>query len=357
MASLSSDKPSKTLSRRGFLKLGGVSLWALGMAPWGALPDCDPGRPADLKRLDPNQQGRVLEVNIALYDIPSFSGQKVKYFWRDSIVPITGVTVGDDIPAYNRVWYQIGGEGYAHSGAIQPVRTLVNSPIADIPATGQLAEVTVPFTDARWGAGKDQFFAYRYYYETTHWVTGLEYDSGGEPWYVLLDDKWKYIFYVPATHLRLIPESELAPLSPQVPSQEKRLEVRTAEQVLIAYERNIPVFMARTATGAQFRDGNFETPAGRHMTFAKRPGRHMAAGDIASNGYDLPGVPWICYFTESGIALHGTYWHNDFGKKRSHGCINLTPQAAKWVYRWTMPVVPPTEQEVYETSGTILDII
>jgi lipoprotein-anchoring transpeptidase ErfK/SrfK len=149
----------------------------------------------------------------------------------------------------------------------------------------------------------------------------------------------------------------LAPLSPQVPSQEKRLEVRTAEQVLIAYERNIPVFMARTATGAQFRDGNFETPAGRHMTFAKRPGRHMAAGDIASNGYDLPGVPWICYFTESGIALHGTYWHNDFGKKRSHGCINLTPQAAKWVYRWTMPVVPPTEQEVYETSGTILDII
>jgi lipoprotein-anchoring transpeptidase ErfK/SrfK len=83
----------------------------------------------------------------------------------------------------------------------------------------------------------------------------------------------------------------------------------------------------------------------------------MAAGDVASNGYDLPGVPWICYITESGIALHGTFWHNDFGKVRSHGCVNLTPQAARWVYRWAQPYAPHDEEQVYEKNGTPVDVI
>jgi lipoprotein-anchoring transpeptidase ErfK/SrfK len=84
----------------------------------------------------------------------------------------------------------------------------------------------------------------------------------------------------------------------------------------------------------------------------------MAAGDRAApNSYDLPGVPWICYFTEDGISLHGTYWHNDFGKTRSHGCVNLSVAAARWFYLWTLPGVPASQQSVFETSGTILDVI
>jgi lipoprotein-anchoring transpeptidase ErfK/SrfK len=68
-------------------------------------------------------------------------------------------------------------------------------------------------------------------------------------------------------------------------------------------------------------------------------------------------VPWVLYITESGISFHGTYWHNDFGRPRSHGCINLTPQAAKWLYRWTMPVVQPTNQFAYEDKGTKVEIV
>ncbi|MBU2609660.1 MAG: L,D-transpeptidase, partial [Chloroflexi bacterium] len=52
-----------------------------------------------------------------------------------------------------------------------------------------------------------------------------------------------------------------------------------------------------------------------------------------------------------------TYWHNDFGRPRSHGCINLSSQAAKWLYRWTQPVVPPNEQMVYERYGTTVDVL
>ena len=83
----------------------------------------------------------------------------------------------------------------------------------------------------------------------------------------------------------------------------------------------------------------------------------MAAGNLANSGYDLPGVPWVLYITESGISFHGTYWHNDFGHPRSHGCINLASHAAKWLYRWTAPVVKPDKEFVYGHTGTHVEII
>ena len=82
----------------------------------------------------------------------------------------------------------------------------------------------------------------------------------------------------------------------------------------------------------------------------------MAAGNLAANGFDLPGVPWVSYFTERGVAFHGTYWHNDYGRPRSHGCVNLTPAAAKWIYRWTNPVVPPEKQRMVKSFGTIVNV-
>ena len=83
----------------------------------------------------------------------------------------------------------------------------------------------------------------------------------------------------------------------------------------------------------------------------------MAAGDLASSGFDLPGVPWVLYITEGGLSFHGTYWHNDFGRPRSHGCINISPQAAKWLYRWTTPVVKPGDVYAYEGKGTKVEIV
>jgi hypothetical protein len=325
-------KQASPISRRDFLKLSGLGLASFGLWP-SMRPQIQPRQQLS------NQQGRVIYDSIHTFDIPSFSGKITRQYWTDTIIPITEVTIGDNEPDYNRVWYRIGSEGYAHSGGIQPVKTLLQEPIADIPEGGQLSEVSVPYTDARWKADPERDAAYRFYYETTHWVTGLLYDERGTPWYRILDDKWELTFFVPAQHLRLIPNSELQTLSPQVPAEAKRLEVRTAEQVVVAYEWDRPVFMARAATGAEFSNGRFYTPAGRHYTFHKRPSRHMAAGNLAYNGYDLPGVPWICYITEKGG-------------------INLTSQAAKWIYRWTLPVVPPHEQRTYELfGGTRVDVI
>ena len=56
--------------------------------------------------------------------------------------------------------------------------------------------------------------------------------------------------------------------------------------------------------------------------------------------YDLAGVPYVCYFTGKGVGLHGTFWHNDYGRQRSHGCVNLPSDAARWLWRWTTPHPP-----------------
>lgn len=333
-------------SRRDFLKLGSLGMVGLVFQPLQSFGD-----------LYPDLSGRVAEMKTTVFDRPSLDGNQVKVYWRDMILPITEVTVGNVEPEHNRVWYRVGSEGFVHSGSIQPVKTQLNQPNADIPFGGTLVEVTVPYTDVHWGPGKNNLFAYRFYYETTHWATALVHDNQGNAWYRILEDKWDLTFYALAKHLRVIPHEELTPLSPDVPSGEKRLEVRLREQLAIAYERDKPVFMARIASGAEFSNGRFLTPIGRHETYHKRPSRHMAAGDLASNGYDLPGVPWICYITEKGVAFHGTYWHNDFGRPRSHGCINLTPTAAKWIYRWTLPAVPPDEEKVYKKFGTRVDVV
>lgn len=334
------------LSRRGFLKITATSALSLVF-----------GKMIDLPSQVVEDQCRVIDASIKMYNIPSFEGDVINTYWQDMVLPITEATIGDLEPVHNRVWYLIRREGYIHSGSVQPVRTQLNPVVTDIPSNGILAEVTVPYTDAHWGSAHNFPVAYRFYYETTHWVTGLSFDKDGQPWYRIRDDKWDIKYYAPASHLRLIPSEELSPLSPKVSPSAKRIEVRTPDQAVIAYEWDRPVFVARTATGAKFSNGNFSTPTGRYITNHKRPSRHMAAGNLAYNGYDLPGVPWVTYITESGISFHGTYWHNNYGRPRSHGCINLTPKAAKWLYRWTLPEVPPQEQSIYEKFGTPVDVV
>lgn len=310
-----------------------------------------------LMNLFSDQQGRVLYETISTYKKPTFNSERVRIHWKDAVFPITGIMLGKDEPLYNRIWYKIGTEGYAHSGGIQPVRTEINPVIYDLPPKGALGEVTVPYTDALWTPGEHYHVAYRFYFETTHWIKDSYVGADGIPYYHILEDKWGLEYYVPAAHLRIIPEQELSLISPDVPSIAKRIEVRTDLQTVIAYEFNKPVFMVKAATGADFSTGKYLTPPGHHITNYKRPSRHMAAGNLAYNGYDLPGVPWIVYITESGIAFHGTYWHNDFGKARSHGCINLPPKASKWLYRWTLPSVPHNEQSAYNVSGTHVDVL
>ena len=120
--------PIPALTRRDFLKLSG----------FGLLGIFSPDRPLQLFN-DPFSAlaGRVTSKTLWVYDQPSFKGVRVKMYWRDLILPITNVTINEDDPqAYNRIWYEVGTEGFVYSGNLQPVRTLLNAPTLAIPSTG-----------------------------------------------------------------------------------------------------------------------------------------------------------------------------------------------------------------------------
>lgn len=339
----------QNISRRDFLKLSGLGLAGLLAPPL----DFDNEDPFDL------QQGRVTVRTVWLHEEPALDSAKLKLLQRDTLFDITNTAVSEDAETHNRIWYRAGEDGYIHSGNVQPVRTLLSQPyVGEIPREGLLGEVCVPYSDAFEEPGTDSKVGYRVYYETTHWVKALVAGKNGDgAWYQIRDDKWDEVYYVRAEHLRILTPEELAPISPEVSNRDKKIVVRLSQQILLAYEMNIPVFVVSVSTGGILRSGTYTTPEGSFTTYYKRPSRHMAAGDLAASGFDLPGVPWVQYITKSGISFHGTFWHNDYGRPRSHGCINMTCAAAKWLYLWSSPVVPLNKEFSYGGIGTKVEIV
>jgi lipoprotein-anchoring transpeptidase ErfK/SrfK len=334
------------LSRREFLRLSSTAM--LGMAVPLRFARSEVVVDADLL-------GRVVEPSVDIRLTPSFGGEKLARVWRDAVVPIEAAVMGDPVPEHNRIWYLVQDQGYVHSSGLQPVRDEPNEPILSVSAEGLLMEVSVPFVEAHWRPRTDAEKVYRFYYGTTHWIVGVSRDVRLNRWYRIRDDRYAYHYYAPAEAFRAVPPEKLAPITPEIPQEDKRIVVNLTNQWVQCFEGQQAVFTTKVSTGRRFENAWYVTPEGEYVTFRKRPSRHMAAGNLAS-GYDLPGVPWVAYITKEGIAFHGTFWHNDFGIPRSHGCINMTPEASNWLYRWTHPTVPSTEEEVWVNFGTQVHI-
>ena len=211
---------------------------------------------------------------------------------------------------------------------------------------------------------------YRLYYQTVHWITDIvegptegRWHLPNQPWYEITDERLRVRYIVPAFYVRLIHQSELTPISPHVPAEEKHLQVSIENQTVSAFEGDQVVFETTASTG-RHTDGPTsngiptDTPLGRFHIGNKMPSRHMGDGTLDSSiyAYELPGVPWNMFFVSTGVAFHGAYWHNNFGYKMSAGCVNLRPEDAKWLYRWTTPVLAPDEWHHHE-RGTRIDVV
>ncbi len=121
----------------------------------------------------------------------------------------------------------------------------------------------------------------------------------------------------------------------------KWIDVSILRQSLVAYEGTRPVYVTLVSTGA---DG-LGDPKKTHSTIQGAFLIHTKHVTVTMDGddddqFDFRDVPFVQYFTE-GFALHAAYWHDDFGTPRSHGCVNLAPIDAAWLFAWTTPEVPP----------------
>jgi hypothetical protein len=148
-------------------------------------------------------------------------------------------------------------------------------------------------------------------------------------------------------HGTFVREDQVVRLNPveKMPSWavagQKWIDVSILKQSLVAYEGTKPVYATLVSTGA---DG-LGDPKKTHSTIQgvfRIHTKHVSItmdGDDVGDEFDLRDVPFVQYFTE-GYALHAAYWHDDFGTPHSHGCVNLAPRDAAWLFEWTTPEVP-----------------
>lgn len=135
------------------------------------------------------------------------------------------------------------------------------------------------------------------------------------------------------------------------------LDVSVEHQTLVAYEGDKPVYATLISTG---KDGlgdprtTHSTPRGLFRIHTKHVTAKMS-NDEPGDEYDLRDIPYIQYFHE-GYALHAAFWHDVFGTPRSHGCINLSPLDARWVFSWTNPPVPQQWHTAFSRTGTLIHV-
>jgi len=170
----------------------------------------------------------------------------------------------------------------------------------------------VPGGDPRESNGLHYRYTLLYIYDTV--------EIEGYRWYQIGEDKWVHQFNV----------AKIQPVEkPDDVNTERWVSIDLYEQTLIAYEGERPVFATLIATGLD----RWPTREGVYNIYYRKPRKHMSGGVVGDDYYFLEEVPWTMFFDE-GRALHGAYWHDAFGYRRSHGCVNLSITDAHWLYKW-----------------------
>ncbi len=340
------------LSRRDFLKLGTTAIAGVGLSPflpgWGSFDD--------------SLQVRVGTKSVSVHSASNDRSRVVMQRFRDELLNVYE-EVDTGAPAHNPIWYRVWG-GYVHRGWLQKVKVLLNKPLASIPeGTRQLAELTVPYTQAmRYTKTYGWQPNLRLYYGSVHWIDGMEEGPDGEAWYRIFDELVGYPYHVPALHLRPIALDEWSAITPEAELGQKRIEVNLSKQIVTAYENDQIVFETTISSGIAMANQDpkalsTQTPTGEFRILSKYPSKHMGNGNLFATpeDYELPGVPWTCFFDERGYAFHGTYWHDNFGTPMSRGCVNMRIEEAKWLFRWVRPLHSP--DRIYTTGyGTLVVI-
>ena len=355
-------------SRRDFLKLGAAGFGALLLPKIklasANLPDFPTGE--NLGRL------------FATYDVmskPDIGSTVIKTLYQDNVINIYREVMGTtDLRYYrSRTWYETD-EGFIYAPDVQPVKNILNQPLATLPSYGDTpgfwAEVTVPYVELQLDGAAPKspllielmtppvILPLRFYYSQVLWIDGKRTLDDGTVQYHVIEKHGSYgdKFWADARAFKPLSPEELSPIRPEV--LEKKIVVDVTRQTLSAFEGSREVFYTSVSTGALINNEGqsvtgWATPIGDyHVVNRKYVSLHMAGGSesASGSGYEDFAVGYTSIFATGGVALHSTHWHNAWGSPMSHGCVNMKPEDSKFIYLWTQPAAPYYEG-VYEQAG------
>jgi hypothetical protein len=250
-------------------------------------------------------------------------------------------TVKGPIERREGAWYEVNAGEYARAENVQliePTRfrgVAIKQP-ASLPFGWIRADVR---PSPRPGAPPDPAIPplsrYRFF-EILDAASGAD----GSVWYRVDRELW-----VPSAAFRRV-DSDPRPRG--VGHQELWVEIDLGEQTVAAYEGDQMVFASLVSSGLD----RWPTRQGLFWVKQRRALGKMSGEAGTKDYYFVEDVPYAMFF-DSGIALHGAYWHDKFGNQVSHGCVNMPPRDAEWVYRWSERA--PTGLRVWVHSSRTRD--
>ena len=346
------------LNRRDFLKLSGITAGAALVNKW---------QPSYLLNDFPINEklGRIVVGMIDIKLRPNYESPNVGTYYEDTIVPWVREAVGPWPNRNNQRWIETP-DGYIWAPNVQPVKNNPNLPVQEIPdgLDGLWVEVTVPWVNAIldnpparsswWTLQTIKNLPPRFYYSQILWVDQIKVGSDGNIWY-RINERYGNpgdLFWAPAEAFKPISGSDMTPINPEVENKQIVVDVTDSHQTLSCYEGNTEVYYCRISSG--------KVPNTTPLTAHDSSGYHIwrklhsiqMAGGTNQAGWMIPGIGWATFFLGSGVAIHSTFWHNNFGEASSHGCVNAAPEDAKWIFRWASPTTPFEEGDI-TVSGTV----
>ncbi|MFW5741016.1 MAG: L,D-transpeptidase, partial [Myxococcota bacterium] len=167
--------------------------------------------------------------------------------------------------------------------------------------------------------------------------------SGRRTYYRIGEDTWVSDRDVRRPTLSARPEEVL-------PGQ-RWIDIHLDSQTLVAYQGDRPVYATLVSTGKGRQGTAFATPKGVHRIWVKLVASSMdnLEDEEASDLYSIEDVPYVQFFSR-GVGLHAAFWHDKFGRVRSHGCVNLPPRDAQWLFAFTSPHLPAGWRAVFPSD-------
>jgi hypothetical protein len=157
---------------------------------------------------------------------------------------------------------------------------------------------------------------------------------GRYDWFLIGANQW-----IKQTYLGIV---AVSPRPAEVGPGDKWVEIDLYEQTLTAYQGDQMVYATLISSGL----ARWQTRRGLFRVYGKVYVGKMSGREGKPDYYYLEDVPWTMYF-DGEIGLHGAYWHDGFGYRHSHGCVNLPPISAQWLYYWTDPYAPEGRNWTY----------